>query len=337
MAQRISVVMATRNGTPFLRSQLDSIVGQDLLPDELVVVDDASDDGTADMVDGATRGWPLPVRVVRLVQRGGSTAAFGVGMAAVRGDLIVLSDQDDIWLPHKLASLERALSASPSCGMAFSDAWLLDADGRRRDERLWEVAGFSPRQQVAMRHEPFGQILSRSIVSGCTSALRSSLLPVVLPFPADGAGGLGPMTHDRWISLVASAIAGVVVIGDPLIGYRIHPEQQIGIPALQVRLVVPSSVLRWRQVAVPRARSQARLDHALAHLAELRRRLEATGLGGSLALDRVDRACEHLGQRRAMPDHPAQRLRPVLEQLATGGYHRYSLGLASAAADLVRR
>lgn len=337
MGQRISVVMATRNGTPFLRPQLDSIVGQARPPDELIVVDDASHDGTPDMVDGATRGWPLPVTVMRSPRRGGSTVAFGAGIAEARGDLVVLCDQDDVWLPHKLATLEAALAAAPRCGMAFSDAWLLDATGRRRDERLWAVAGFSPHQQAAMRREPFGQILSRSIVSGCTLAVRSSLRPLILPFPARSDLPLGAMTHDRWISLVASAAGDVAVIDQPLIGYRIHREQQIGIPALQVRLLVPSSVLRWRQLAVPREQSQARLDHALVHLAELRRRLVATGIGGPRALERVDRAVEHLCQRRALAGRATQRVRPVLGQLATGAYHRYSLGLASAAADLVRR
>ena len=328
--------MATHQGTRFLGAQLRSIAEQRQRPDELVVVDDASGDGTAELVQGATRSWGLPVRVLVQPVRSGSTEAFARGIAAAEGDVIVLSDQDDVWLPNKVARLSAAFE-DPTVGLAFSDAWLLDADGRRRAERLWEVAGFSQRQRLAMVAEPFGQILSRSIVSGCTLAFRADLRSLVLPFPVWIDQPLGVMTHDRWISLVTSSTASVAVTDEPLIGYRLHPDQQIGIPALQVRRVVPSAAVRWRQLAVPRQVSRARIDYYLAHLDELLGRLGAAETRATpRAVVEVEAAAAHLRRRRDLPLGHLARVRPVLAELAAGGYDRYSLGRASATADLVR-
>ena len=335
-APSLSVVLATHNGERWIEAQIQSMIEQTVQPDEVIVVDDASEDRTIELVREAVRSWPVQVTVVPLASRGGSTLAFQRGIELASGAVIVLSDQDDIWLPRKLQRLASMMEERPAIGLAFSDAWLTDENGQEQRSRLWDVAGFTERQQRSMRHHAFGQILSRSIVSGCTLAFRSTFRPVILPFPVEIEDPLGPMTHDRWISIATSACAPVAVMSEPLIKYRIHADQQIGIPRLQVRKVVPSGVLRWRQLAVARASTQRRLQYYLDHLDELRVRVLTTGVGGGGAVELIDEARAHMRARHDLPTARWARLPGVLSEFTSGRYHRLSLGSASAVADLVR-
>jgi hypothetical protein len=252
--------------------------------------------------------------------------------------VIVLSDQDDIWLPHRLATMEEAFADPRGPLLAFSDAFLIRPDGRPTGDHLWAIAGFSAAQQRRMRHDPFGQLMGRSIVSGCTLAFRASCRDLLLPFPSEGTQSDMRVLHDRWISIVLAAAGSVAVVSDPLVAYRIHPAQQVGIPALQIRKLVPSSLLRWRSAAVPTSEHTARLQAMVALLEIAAKRLDAglTGDERELALSRVQGAMDHLQARSAVSGRRFTRLGGVVRETLTGRYHHYSLGTASALADLVR-
>ncbi|MFN2589885.1 MAG: hypothetical protein ABR518_03855, partial [Actinomycetota bacterium] len=118
----------------------------------------------------------------------------------------------------------------------------------------------------------------------------------------------------------------------------IHPGQQVGIPRLQVRKVVPQSVLRFRQVAVPRPMMLERLEATIGHLLTVRDRLlSRDGVPDrERAVARVDDCIAHLRARAALPPGRVRRLAGVARELAAGRYHRYSLGFASAVADAGR-
>jgi hypothetical protein len=250
----------------------------------------------------------------------------------------VLCDQDDVWLPQKLERIHGTFQASPRIGLAFSDAYLIDARGRWTQDRLWDIAGFTPRQRRRLARDPFGQLMSRSIVSGCTLSFRSDQRRLLIPFPPEQAARGMRLIHDRWISMMLAAATDVAVIDEPLIGYRIHPRQQVGIPRLQVRKLVPQSVLRFRQVAVPHPLMLERLRATIGHLISVRDRLVSVEEweGRDEAVARVDDCIAHLRARAALPAPRLRRPAGVLRELAVGRYGRYSLGVASAVADLAR-
>ena len=106
--KKISIAMATYNGARFLRQQLDSFARQTLLPSELVVCDDGSTDSTMTIVDAFSRSAPFPIVIVNNTVRLGYTANFLQAAQMCQGELIAFSDQDDEWLPQKLASIVRA-------------------------------------------------------------------------------------------------------------------------------------------------------------------------------------------------------------------------------------
>ena len=93
---RISVAMATWNGERFVGEQLESIARQSRLPDEVVLSDDASADRTLEIARAFARKAPFDVVVLGNDERVGHGENFFRAMRACKGDVIALSDQDDV-------------------------------------------------------------------------------------------------------------------------------------------------------------------------------------------------------------------------------------------------
>lgn len=332
----VAVVMATYNGERFLGEQLESLASQHLQPDQVVIVDDGSTDGTPGMLHSFARRAPFPVNLRRREHQGtGST--FGESMLATDADIIVICDQDDVWIPEKLSVLVDRMERHPDALLAFSDAVLIDADGRRIGGSRWRVAGFGECHQAIMPEDPFGVLLSRQVVSGCTAAIRKELLPAVLPFPAGVHPALGDIMYDRWISLVAAAAGPILPIPERLVSYRIHDGQQVGIPALRLRRFAPQTALRFGQFLPSRDTRLGRFDYHLAHLAEIEKRLEYLEMDMGESSLRLRLAGDHLRARRRLSSMSRTRLRPIAQHyLDEDGYRRYALGISSALSDWTR-
>ncbi|MBC7931137.1 MAG: glycosyltransferase, partial [Rubrivivax sp.] len=96
---RLSIAMCTYDGGRYLAEQLASIAAQTRAPDELVVCDDRSRDETTSIVRRFAETAPFPVRLYVNEQNLGSTRNFEKAIGLCEGELIALSDQDDVWLP----------------------------------------------------------------------------------------------------------------------------------------------------------------------------------------------------------------------------------------------
>ena len=320
---RVSVVLCTFDGERFLSRQLSSIATQSRLPDEVIVIDDHSTDATVKIVEAFAGTVPFPVEISVNDHRVGVTKNFERAITRCDGDIIVLCDQDDVWLPHRVEVVEERMVAEPEAGFAFSDAFLINEAGRRSRNQLWEVLGFSPQQQARLHRDPFGQLMGRSIVSGCTLAFRGLHRDLLLPFPTEHSRLRMRVLHDRWISLVLGTTFGAVVIDEPLIEYRLHARQLVGIPKLQIRKLVPSSMLRWRSAAVPTPEHAARLAANIDLLTTIGARLESHPGDNrhQKAQTRVDEAAAHLRTRLALGGQTirATRLPGIGRELASGG------------------
>lgn len=134
----ISVVMCTYNGASrHLREQLDSIFAQTLLPGEIVVQDDCSTDDTMQVLheyaDRAPEG--VAMRIVQNTAQMGINANFFSAMRRAEGELIAVSDQDDIWMPTKLEEQRDAIGSRMMCvcrSEPFSDSGAEIRFDRRR-------------------------------------------------------------------------------------------------------------------------------------------------------------------------------------------------------------
>jgi hypothetical protein len=321
-----SVALCTYNGAAYLPDQLASIAAQSRLPDEIVVRDDASTDDTPGVIRAFAARAPFPVRFERNADRVGSTRNFDGAIAACSGDLIALSDQDDVWRPDKLGVLERRFDESPGVGLVFSDADLVDAALNPIGARLWARIGFDGRRRRFWRARgALTALVPGRIVTGATMAFRSAFRPLVLPTPE----GIAPMIHDGWIALAIAAVAGVAFIDEPLIAYRQHGTQQIGTPAT-------GDARPGLGVIASAAHMNAYSMH-LVSLRTLQERLAAgrAGREGAAAAARVAAILRHFETRANLPSHRLRRVPVVLRELASRRYDDYGNGMRSMIKDLL--
>lgn len=209
------ILLPTYNGARFVAEQIASIERQTGAEWRLLVRDDGSTDDTVQVVD---RLAASDARIERLrdgVGNVGVVANVGMLMAAAmaRGARdVMLADQDDVWLPHKIpVSLDVLRQAEREVGPGRPV--LVHTDLAVVDETLRPVAPSFLRFQ-RKRHEPLdplGPLLVTNFVTGCTVLFNHALLRLAVPVP-EGA----PM-HDWWLALCAAA-AGTI---------RFHPEATV--------------------------------------------------------------------------------------------------------------
>jgi glycosyltransferase involved in cell wall biosynthesis len=220
---KISVCMATYNGERFIREQLASILGQLVDGDEVVIVDDASTDGTLSIVEsfGDER-----VRIIKQPSNRGVLRTFNRALEGASGDIIFLSDQDDVWHADKVMKISRAFSSRPDVSLVISDSHIIDGSGNVTAETRFKSGKFHP--------GPW-QNFVRNRYLGCAMAFRRSLLQYCLPFPSDVP------QHDMWIGIVNQLIGKTCFIDEPLMSYRRH-DRNIS-PAKHASI---GQMIRWR-------------------------------------------------------------------------------------------
>lgn len=316
---RVSVALCTYNGREFVGEQLASILAQTTPPDEIVVCDDRSSDGT-DVVVASIAEQHDTVRLISNRERLGIRGNFEQAIGECHGDVIFLSDQDDVWFPHKVASMLGPFADS-RVNLVRADAIVVDADlhpqGKTLLERHRRVGG-------RPRLTPFG-------VFGSAMAFRGSLRTAALPIPES-------WPHDVWIAFVASALGEEAVVDEPVQLYRRHEGSSSPARFVDLRLV-DRARRDLRDAGRDRyGLSMAMWEAAVARFEALAREAGAPGprleemLGESRAWLELARFRDEITAR----PRPA-RVGPVLRALLRGTYRVHGRTLAGAAKDLVVR
>ena len=322
---KISVAMCTYNGAPYLREQLDSIAAQTRPPDELVVCDDASADLTCGIVTCFAASAPFPVRLYVNEQNLGSTKNFERAIGLCEGDVIALSDQDDVWLPEKLRRIEDCLDRNPDVGLVSTDAEVVDEDLKPVGCRLWESIGFNrTRRRLVRNGRVLDVLLPGWTVTGATMAFRANFKNLVLDIPTNL-----PLIHDGWIALLIALVADVSFIEERLIKYRQHSRQQIG-----ARERKPESGLRDLKKAIRRNSPDFTMI-AIGMRAHDRLSKFRDVYGCDRALAKLAARIRHLHARASLPQKRFSRLGHVLRELWLKRYHLYSNGVYTAVKDLL--
>lgn len=315
----LSVAMSTYNAAPFLKAQLDSVLGQSRLPDELVVGDDASTDGTVAILEAFVASAPFPVTILRQPQNVGVAANYTAVIAACRGDIIACCDHDDIWEPNRLARGLAAM-ADPRISMAFSDASLMDAEGRMKRGTLWGTLGFTSDDLKRLATPAaFGFLLARRAATGGTMTLRAAAARWALPIPAG-------WYQDEWLAQMAALHGRVQPIAEPLMRYRQHARNAVG---------ARPDGLAARMVRSRDGGRRARLEAHLAQLRVLLREMETKTEVPDAALEAVRGRIRHVEARLRVEGNPLRRAQLVWAELRTGGYAHDAMGRWSALQDLV--
>ena len=321
--------MCTYNGAEFLPAQWESILAQSRPPDEIVVCDDGSSDQTRSLLEQLAKESSIPVTLHFNQANLGSVKNFEQAIRLCTGEIIALSDQDDVWRNDKLQTIEETFAKHPAAGLVFSDAEIVDENLAPLERRMWAEVCFGPyKQKLIARGRALEVLITGWTVTGATMAFRSEFVNLSLPIP-DGIA----MIHDGWIALTIAAVAEVVAIDEPLIKYRQHDRQQIGAPARPELKAQPRGV-QAIETAFRRRNSSADLHKTLETLAE-RLLAQARAYDTHKALAFVKDYAFHLNVRANLPQRRLNRLPRILRELLTLRYHEYANGFKSAAKDLV--
>ncbi len=243
-APRVSIVLATNRGGPYLGDTLGSVQDQTFEDWELVVVDDGGADGAA--IDEAVRG----VAGARVLHQkpGGLAMARNAGASHTRGEFLVFLDDDDVWHPDRLRRQVESLDAGPDAVASYSAGWHIDATGA----------------EVSAGWPPVGHAREQ-LLSGAVDIPRIVTL-MVRRDPFFALGGFNTAfryAEDDEFILRMLRFGEFVGIADRLVGYRRHPNNMSGAPLRQRQ--------QWsnRAIAVQRWAAEGRGDRIQAELIKL--------------------------------------------------------------------
>lgn len=208
---QISVVMTTYNGKEHLQKQLLSLLQQQRAPEEVLIYDDGSDDGTLDEIRSFIRengltNWKLQVNT----ERKGWKRNFMDGMRQAQGELLFPCDQDDIWYPQKLQEMEAAMEENPQILLLACDYHVVYEPGALR-AKIYQKTEAEKNGLVAKYN--FTTHFFMNPYPGCSYAVRKSFFDQVQALWFDAA------PHDEFLWLMATIQDGAWFYNRTLMDY----------------------------------------------------------------------------------------------------------------------
>jgi glycosyltransferase involved in cell wall biosynthesis len=201
---KTSVALTTYNGEKYILEQLRSIHHQSIQPEEIVISDDNSTDGTLKIINEFKKNTNITIKIILNRRNIGYTKNFDKVLHACSGDFVFLCDQDDVWYENKIERMLNAFGANKGIDLLIHDLDFCDSNlkpiGQTKLERL-TIAGFSWDRMVV----------------GMATAVRKDFLKKVLPIPAELQ-----WTHDTWLHENAKRNNSRMILTEPLASYRRH-------------------------------------------------------------------------------------------------------------------
>lgn len=316
------VVLCTYNGEAFLRGQLDSLLSQTRLPDRIAIADDASHDGTWDLlVAFAARatGLGIGVDLVRNPANLGYARNFSDTLERSRGDVVFLSDQDDVWHSDRIEAMLAEFRRRPALALLHTDARLVDGGGRPLGHGLFDALDVT-RAELRRIHQggAFEVLLRRNLVTGATAAFRRECIADLLPVPEG-------WPHDEWLALGVALRGEVDCLEWASIDYRQHGGNQIGV---RRRSLAEKATGAGR----PGKRDYMRQQLARLHALQAWAATHGATLPAGRARD-IEHRIAHVRFRATLPDASVARMAAVAKEALRGRYARYSAGMRSVLSD----
>lgn len=325
----LSIALCTCNGERYIEPLLASLARQTVLPNELVIGDDASDDTTLSILQRFARSAPFPVRIAARRERLGHAPNFLATARDCAGEWIAFADQDDVWFDSKLAEAQAVIAADRDLLLVNQRALLCDEELKPRTNALFPADSHPGRHDSPHRPLPL-------VWPGFLMTVKARLLhdfdPDLRPWlPADGA----KIGHGRWSFLLAAALGSYFVTDAPSAWYRRHPAALTG----DYRPIKAATDFRTRNLATLQDHSDyaEAAAECLARLADLA--VEPTdSLRFEAAAQDYSRAAQALGRRAGIYTAPTlpERLGAMLAANRQGAYFGPSLyagGARAAAKD----
>lgn len=200
--------MAAYNGAAHIQEQLDSILAELASGDEVIVVDDGSTDGTREVLASLT---DPRVRIVFNEKNLGYVRNFEKALSLSSGDVVMLSDQDDVWIPGRV---EKLLA-----GLAHADAAVGNCEHFGGTPGFFQRLRVGPRFNNRHARNLLGILVGYRLHWGSAMAVSRSLLEDALPFPS-----VMTESHDQWLAMVANVRRSINYLSASTVRHRLHDD-----------------------------------------------------------------------------------------------------------------
>lgn len=232
---KLSIAMTTYNGEKYVEKQLLSLLNQTRKADEVIIRDDCSADRTAEIVNRFIREnsldhWAFTVNQKNL----GYKRNFYKAISQTTGDIIFLCDQDDSWLPEKLATIEKIMEEHPEIQALSSSFEVIN-----QEDQIFGISQYSKEanqglirfkiQDDQLKGIKLNTIFIQNISPDCTTAFTKQVKEIYLQKTHF------ELPHDWELNFIAACLKGLYFYNRPLIQYRIHSNNTIGLDALMQR------------------------------------------------------------------------------------------------------
>lgn len=321
----VSVALCTHNGATFLGDQVASIFNQTVLPVQIVLSDDASSDGTIELFNHALErekiSRPEVGAITILILHNevalGVTKNFEQAISHCTGDLVALSDQDDVWVAQRLERMVEEFEKDSDLLLLFTDSRLVDEKALPLGLSTFQALGVSVgEKQLVHRGRALEVFVRRNLVTGATTVFRRELFEQAAPFPAS-------WVHDEWLGIVAAAAGRVDFLPEALVDYRQHSRNEIG-----------AKKPGWRhyvgRIIFSRTERNARLHSRAENMARHPFFAAASPAMREVAVQKL----QHEVARQALPASRLKRIALVFAEVRTGRYIRFGLGAQDIVRDL---
>ena len=224
MSHQLEILLSTYNGEHYLSDQINSLLSQSFTDWRLLIRDDGSTDHTRDIIDSYIKSHPDKIQLLEdNIGCVGTAHSYSQLLSQSNSPYIAFCDQDDSWLPEKLAiQMNEMLEEENKTGEDFpllinTDLMVTTKTLDIISNSLWSYQNINPVKMCSLRN-----LLFQNHITGCTCLMNRALVNNVLPI-AEGA-----VMHDWWVALVASAKGKIITIRTPTVLYRQHEDNTLG-------------------------------------------------------------------------------------------------------------
>lgn len=214
----ISIALCTYNGEKYLTEQLQSLFDQTLRPNEIVISDDGSKDGTLDIVVQFQNEKLIPIRVLTQDRNLGVYKNFIHCIEQCNGEIVFPCDQDDYWMPDKLEKHMR-VHENDAIDLVYSNAEVVLNTLDNLLYPLWGIDSILDPEKGKSSYTSL--VVKGQSIAGCCMSFKKSFFDKILPVPDQ-------VYHDDWIATAACLSGQIVGLPEPLIKYRQHGGNVVG-------------------------------------------------------------------------------------------------------------
>jgi len=314
---KISVALCTYNGEKYLQHQLESIKNQTLGIQELIVCDDGSKDQTISILEDFKKQVNFPIEIHVNSSNLGSSKNFEKCIQLCSGDFVFLCDQDDWWYEEKVERQIGFFNSHPEIDAVFSNAVIVDQKGIPKGNTSFDRVEFYPEMQAKWNlGHAFDMLLKGYVVTGATLAIRKKICTEVFPVPDI----IPELIHDGWIGLYLARQQKIGFISDPLIQYREHTSQQVGLQGKGPAITLKDRLLRSREDKLVRLQKKYNDAKALFDY------FSALPSPDTNTTEKIKDRMSHYQMRSKLPRNRVKRFIPILCHVINGDYKLHDSG-----------